>query len=116
MTIDRIDNSGARRSRNKKNAFQFAQVGLYVFPSDGKVPLNVHLVAAKQMVDDSRLQIDFDVIVKVDLGFSPVFGRNAFWSCEPREGVFSVERAERLLARQVGLDADCQHALYQRTR
>ncbi|MGY8635847.1 AAA family ATPase [Bradyrhizobium sp. 14AA] len=34
-----IDNSSARRSRNKKNAFQFAQVGLYVFPSDGKVPL-----------------------------------------------------------------------------
>lgn len=34
-----VDNTGARRSRNKKNAFQFAQVGLYVFPSDGKVPL-----------------------------------------------------------------------------
>lgn len=34
-----VDNSGARRSRNRKNAFQFAQVGLYVFPSDGKVPL-----------------------------------------------------------------------------
>lgn len=34
-----VDNSGARRSRNRKNAFQFVQVGLYVFPSDGKVPL-----------------------------------------------------------------------------
>lgn len=34
-----VDNSGARRSRNKKSAWQFAAVGLYVFPSDGKVPL-----------------------------------------------------------------------------
>lgn len=37
--VNAVDNSGARRSRNRKNAFQFAQVGLYVFPSDGKVPL-----------------------------------------------------------------------------
>jgi AAA domain/Bifunctional DNA primase/polymerase, N-terminal len=34
-----VDNTGARRSRNKMNAMQFAKVGLYVFPSDGKVPL-----------------------------------------------------------------------------
>lgn len=39
MKPSQIDNSGARRSRNKMNAMQFAQVGLYVFPSDGKVPL-----------------------------------------------------------------------------
>lgn len=34
-----VDNTGARRSTNRKNAIQFATVGLYVFPSDGKVPL-----------------------------------------------------------------------------
>ncbi len=33
------DNTGARQSTNRKNARFFAQAGLYVFPSDGKVPL-----------------------------------------------------------------------------
>lgn len=34
-----IDNSGARRSINKRNALALAQLGLAVFPSSGKVPL-----------------------------------------------------------------------------
>lgn len=38
-TMVLADNTGARRSTNKKNAFQFATLGLGVFVSDGKVPL-----------------------------------------------------------------------------
>ncbi|CCD99988.1 AAA family ATPase [Bradyrhizobium sp. STM 3809] len=34
-----IDTTGARRSTNRRNAKFFAEAGLYVFPSDGKVPL-----------------------------------------------------------------------------
>ncbi|MGY3589004.1 hypothetical protein ACVIGB_002041 [Bradyrhizobium sp. USDA 4341] len=37
MTVS--DNTGERQSTNRKNARFFAQAGLYVFPSDGKVPL-----------------------------------------------------------------------------
>ncbi|WP_338687739.1 AAA family ATPase [Bradyrhizobium sp. 26S5] len=33
------DTTGARQSTNRKNARFFAQAGLYVFPSDGKIPL-----------------------------------------------------------------------------
>lgn len=38
-SVSTVDNSGARRSRNKRTAFQLASVGLWIFPSDGKVPL-----------------------------------------------------------------------------
>ncbi|MGJ4947308.1 AAA family ATPase [Bradyrhizobium sp. HKCCYLS20291] len=34
-----VDTTGARRSTNRRNAKFFAEAGLYVFPSNGKVPL-----------------------------------------------------------------------------
>lgn len=55
-----VDNSGARRSRNKKNAFQFAQVGLYVFPSDGKVPL----IPRYNRADTSLTQAEVETAVE----------------------------------------------------
>ena len=60
MTHDGIDNTGARRSRNKKNAFQFAQVGLYVFPSDGKVPL----IPRYNRADTSLTKADVEAAVE----------------------------------------------------
>lgn len=55
-----VDNTGARRSRNKKNAMQFAQVGLYVFPSDGKVPL----VPRYNRADTSLTKADVEAAVE----------------------------------------------------
>lgn len=51
-----IDNTGARRSTNRKNALQFAQAGLYVFPSDGKVPLIPRYNKADTSLDKDEIE------------------------------------------------------------
>ncbi|WP_440640993.1 AAA family ATPase [Bradyrhizobium sp. PUT101] len=60
MKLGQVDNSGARRSRNRMNAFQFAKVGLYVFPSDGKVPL----VPRYNRADTSLTKADIEAAVE----------------------------------------------------
>ncbi|OAF14111.1 AAA family ATPase [Bradyrhizobium neotropicale] len=55
-----IDNSGARRSRNRKTAFQLAKVGLWVFPSNGKVPL----VPRFNKADTSLTKADVEAAVE----------------------------------------------------
>lgn len=60
MSVIQFDNSSARRSRNRKNAFQFAHVGLWVFPSDSKVPL----IPRYNRADTSLTKADVETAVE----------------------------------------------------
>lgn len=51
---------GARQSTNRKNARQYATLGLYVFPSDGKVPL----IPRYNRADTSLTKAEIDLAIE----------------------------------------------------